>query len=193
MDITPIFPQLLFSCTIPVPEGLIEYCSILKEGKKEYRSLFGGWETPNDLYRNEDFVNKFLKPYFLPKFNDELRSIKFPKWKFNSCWIAQLHRNGYHVSHIHANTDIAFVWYLKISENKGGHLSIRNPYEYQSHNLISNLDEKINQELNLYPAFNIAPREGLLLMFPAYLYHSVLPSTADNRIAMSGNILIVNN
>ena len=61
MNITPIFPQLLLSCTIPIPKGLVEYCSILKEGQKEYRSVFGGWETPNDLHYNEDFVNKFLR------------------------------------------------------------------------------------------------------------------------------------
>jgi len=30
-------------------------------------------------------------------------------------------------------------------------------------------------------------------MFPAYLYHSVLPSLAENRITMSGNITIINN
>ena len=49
---------------------------------------------------------------------------------------------------------------------------------------------RINDEYNLYPALNITPKTGLLVMFPAYLYHGVLPSLAENRITMSGNIVI---
>ena len=55
------------------------------------------------------------------------------------------------------------------------------------------MDSKITDEYNLYPALNITPKKGLLVMFPAYLYHSVLPSLAENRITMSGNISIIDN
>ena len=190
MNIIPFFPQLLFHCTIPVPENLIEYCSILAKGEKDNRSVYNGWETPNNLHENEDFSNKFLKNYFLPKINEELSTINFPNWDLRACWVTKLEKNGYHVTHIHSGCHYAFAWYLNVTENTGGELSIRNPNEYNTELILKKLDPRINDEYNLYPALNITPKTGLLVMFPAYLYHGVLPSLAENRITMSGNIVI---
>jgi hypothetical protein len=52
------------------------------------------------------------------------------------------------------------------------------------------LDPEIKNALGLCHNFQIKPKSGLFLMFPASLYHMVLPSGSDNRLAMSGNITI---
>ena len=191
MDIRPLFPQLIFSATIPVPNGLVEYCDELKKGKTENRTSGGGWETPNNLQENKKFVDKYLKAHFLVPLQRELSTVKFPSWNLDALWISGLNKGGYHVDHIHPCADFAFTWYINAYENaEGGCISFRNPMEYESSKMLHYLDSEIKNALGLCHNFQIKPKSGLFLMFPAYLYHMVLPSGSDNRLAMSGNITI---
>ena len=73
---------------------------------------------------------------------------------------------------------------------EGGCISFRNPMEYESSKMLHYLDPEIKNALGLCHNFQIKPKSGLFLMFPASLYHMVLPSGSDNRLAMSGNITI---
>ena len=201
VDFIPIFPELIFMCPVKPATGILEYVDKLRSNSpKEQRSVHGGWETPSDLHLKEDFYGRFIKDYFLPEWKKELHPISFPEFDIANLWISEVYKGGYHQSHCHPDADMAFVWYLKTSErneDREGDLSIENPGTYQAWNVMQNLRNTCHPDsgtplasmYNIAPNFNIRPEAGLVFMFPAYLYHQVMQSEVDSRIAMTGNLV----
>ena len=205
INFIPIFPEIVYMCPVKPATGILEYVDELRiNSPKDQRSIHGGWETPNNLHHNEGFYGRFIKDYFLPEWKKELHPINFPEFDITSLWISEVNKGGYHQSHCHPDADMAFIWYLKTSDkdqDREGDICIENPKTYESWNVMQNMKnmchpdtgQQMTTMYNIAPTFSVRPEPGLVLMFPAYLLHSVVQSQVDSRIAMSGNLVFKKN
>jgi uncharacterized protein (TIGR02466 family) len=83
-------------------------------------------------------------------------------------WIQNYQSNDYHRSHSHAHSYISGVYYIRANKNAGS-LRFTNPNPY----LYSSVYD-IPLEDKMY--YDIQPQKGLLVIFPSYLIHEVIPS-----------------
>ena len=95
--------------------------------------------------------------------------------------------NASNARHIHSNNFISAAYYVKAPERCGdirfhdprSAKTIRTPVTSSSNNL--------NIEV-----VNVTPKEGLLVLFPSYLHHSVeMNSSNEDRIVISFNIDLI--
>jgi uncharacterized protein (TIGR02466 family) len=152
-------------------------------------SNLGGWQS-NDL----DDENKTLSnlkntifqhvDWYSKKFN------MTKNLKLNNFWI---NINGFkdsNITHFHPNNILSGVFYIKVPEDSG---------QIKFHNPASDLIEScLTNFVSQYNIINSAcwtfePEENMLLMFPSFLKHSVLPNMnkTDKRISISFNACII--
>ena len=86
--------------------------------------------------------------------------------------------------HIHGNSFISAAYYLRAPKNCG------NIVFYDPRSAPSFSHPKSNTPNNLNAtSHSIEPKEGLLVLFPSYLHHSVEPNMSnEERVVISFNI-----
>ena len=106
------------------------------------------------------------------------------KIKITSMWSIINMKEALNERHIHGNNYISAAYYVKAPENAGDIL-FHDPREV---NVIRKPNTKQANQLNAQ-IFNIKPKEGLLVLFPSYLHHSVNENLSDQeRVVISFNI-----
>jgi tetratricopeptide (TPR) repeat protein len=89
--------------------------------------------------------------------------------RIRSCWGVRLQPGGYHRSHIHPEGYLSAAYYLTTPESVAGdHGAIRfgvPPF-------------RLPQELE--PIAQVQPTEGLLVLFPSYMWHGTVPTRNDD-------------
>jgi hypothetical protein len=92
--------------------------------------------------------------------------------EIKSCWGVRLQPGGFHRSHIHPEGFLSAAYYLTTATTADGdHGAIRfgiPPFRLP--------DE-------LAPIAQISPTEGLLVLFPSYLWHGTVPTPVDGQTA----------
>jgi tetratricopeptide (TPR) repeat protein len=92
--------------------------------------------------------------------------------EIKSCWGVRLQPGGFHRSHIHPEGFLSAAYYLTTAKTADGdHGAIRfgiPPFRLP--------DE-------LAPIAQISPTEGLLVLFPSYLWHGTVPTPVDGQTA----------
>ena len=141
------------------------------EFKKEYpsnqKSNQGGYQSPSFEWKNFhpqgiEYINKIIDESFEKKF------------KISKCqWWYNINPKGaWNLPHTHPNCDYALVLYLTDSD---GLLRLMNPFLERHH---SSGD---------YVSINA--KKGDILMFPADIYHYVMPNPREeDRISISMNL-----
>ena len=100
------------------------------------------------------------------------------------CGQSLIKKNSYNQAHIHPNNLLSSVYYVKAPKNCGK-IIFNNPNQISLNRFPKDL-KKTEFSANLQ---KIEPREGVLLLFPSYLWHSVEPNLSDeDRIIVSFNI-----
>ena len=93
-------------------------------------------------------------------------------------WSVRLTASGYHVSHIHPRGLIGSACYFEVPEDPatsgGGALELGRPPP--------------DLKLDLAPLHVVAPRPGLLVLFPSYLHHGTTPFTAGERLSVAFDV-----
>lgn len=90
---------------------------------------------------------------------------------FSGCWSVRLHRNGFHVSHIHPKGWISSAYYVEVPpeaanpERRAGWLAFGAPRMPVP---------------GMGPAMQIEPRPGHLVLFPSYMWHGTNPILESN-------------
>tara|TARA_R110000803_G_scaffold49018_2_gene101938 strand:- start:1497 stop:2081 length:585 start_codon:yes stop_codon:yes gene_type:complete len=102
----------------------------------------------------------------------------FEDIQISTSWFNTLNKDEYIQTHNHYNSYISGVFYL----TEGSSIVFGSPIETKYYFINTNSDTKSN-------SYNIKPEPNLLLLFPSYLYHKVLPSDLDNRISIAFNII----
>ena len=133
----------------------------------------------SNFYRYPRYVADTFKEY----------GWKYEPGKVNltEMWAIINKKNNFNLEHTHPNNYLSAAYYVKAPDNCGS-FKVTNP------NLISReritASEK-NTEFNQNIA-QIKPKEGDLLLFPAYLPHSVgMNLSEEDRIVISFNIDIL--
>ena len=96
-------------------------------------------------------------------------------------------QNASNARHIHSNNYISSAYYVK-APHKCGNIIFYDPRSVTSFRYpkITNPNQ-LNSTV-----FSVQPKEGLLVLFPSYLYHSVdMNQTDEERIVISFNINLI--
>lgn len=145
-------------------------CDELKYNGENYSSFL------YDKNRNQKFSPTLLKEIsnLLLEFGNYC-STQF-KGNLSNYWIQEYKENNFHSAHIHPNSVISCVYYLKAKN--ASNIKFTNP------NVIQSMS---NENLQY---FSITPEEGSLIMFPSWLYHEVdqVKDIESERLVVAFNV-----
>tara|TARA_B100000686_G_C16711453_1_gene929398 strand:+ start:649 stop:1251 length:603 start_codon:yes stop_codon:yes gene_type:complete len=187
---TPIWTSIIDNHE-EVNSKMIKYIKLLqsKNPKGIAKSNVDGWHSEYfDL--NADDPRYFLNSIKLnldKVFNDMGWDLNNQKIKITNMWSIINNKNASNARHIHSNNYISAAYYIKAPTGCG------NIIFYDPRNEVVFRHPKINKTNNLNSnVFSIEPKDGLLVLFPSYLHHSVdLNNSDDERIVISFNINII--
>tara|TARA_Y100000741_G_scaffold360910_1_gene343982 strand:- start:704 stop:1309 length:606 start_codon:yes stop_codon:yes gene_type:complete len=196
-NILKLFPQPVFKYQIDnyqkINEGLVKYVYELnkKDNVGVKKSNINGWHSkPFDFKEKENIPNKFYA-----HINNYIKDV-FSKfgWEYNetkvictSMWAIINKKGNFNIEHTHPNNYLSAAYYVKAPANCGN-FKATNPNILNRH--VRAKAEKAN-ELNSNSA-SIKVNDGDLLIFPAYLPHSVEENKSDeDRVIISFNIDIL--
>ena len=155
------------------------------------RSNQGGWHSkPFNLKEKEAAPFKFfmsIQMYVADTFKEYGWKYIPGKVNLTEMWAIINKKNNFNIEHTHPNNYLSAAYYVKAPENCGS-FNISNPNQIARERIaISNKRTEFNQI-----SAQIKPVEGDLLLFPAYLPHSVGMNLSDeDRIVISFNVDIL--
>ena len=170
-------------------------------------SLAGNMKYGGSYIYKDDFILK-TEPYllgYIERFLDKIikinerqvnnlmnvqvnrRETKNGKMRLDTMWINYQHKHDYNPPHIHSGT-LSFVIYCKVPKKIFEEQAVSNTQD--AGKILFQWGEVAHPLTNA--SFTVEPYEGLLLVFPANMSHSV-PSfwTDDERITVAGNFVVV--
>ena len=194
-NILKLFPQPIFKYQVDnykkINEELLKHIYDLHDddnvGVK--KSNINGWHSkPFDL--KDNIPNKFyshLNNYIKDVFNKYGWEYIDTKVVCTSMWAIINKKGNFNIEHTHPNNYLSAAYYVKAPKNCGN-FKATNPNILNRH--IRAKAEQAN-ELNSNSA-SIKINEGDLIIFPAYLPHSVEENKSDeDRVIVSFNIDIL--
>ncbi len=188
-----LFPSPIFHLKVKnykeVNDELKSYILDLKtkDNKGQKKSNYGGWHSPffnqedKPLQKFIEIVKNFLKEIIVNEMG----------WEYNAekvhiavMWSIINKKNSFNIQHNHPNSFLSAAYYIQTSENSGS-INFFDPKEQKNIRY-----PKIKNFTELSAAVtSLEPKEGDLLIFPSYLYHSVSENLSDNdRIIISFNV-----
>ncbi len=192
-EVHKFFPQPIFSYEIEnfkeINKELSKfiYDEYKNDGEGVKRSNINGWHSKSFKFEKNNAAFKFamhIEKYIFDVFKQYGWPYKADKVKINEMWSIINKKNSYNQAHIHPNNLLSSVYYVKAPKNCGK-IIFNNPNQISLNRFPKDL-KKTEFSANLQ---KIEPREGVLLLFPSYLWHSVEPNLSDeDRIIVSFNI-----
>ena len=163
-----------------------------KDEKGQKKSNYGGWHSHFFDQKNDKILKRFsdiIQNFFIKIFVDEMGWEYNPdKIKITGMWSIINKKGSFNIQHNHPNAYLSAVYYVQVSENSGN-IKFFDPREQKNIR-----QPKIKNYTDTSAAITeMTPQEGDLLIFPAYLYHSVSKNLSeDDRIIISFNVDIEN-
>ena len=194
-DIYHIFSTPIWTGIVPnykeINIKMSSYIASLRSTNTEgvKKSNVSGWHSENfDLQDAEPlfFVNS-ISSVFNESLVDMGWDLEKNKLKITGMWSIINPTNASNARHIHSNNFISAAYYIKAPDNCGDIIF----YDPRSANVIRspviNSKNKLNSTI-----FSVTPKEGLLVLFPSYLHHSVNSNESDEeRIVISFNLNLI--
>ena len=159
-----------------------------KDEKGKKKSNAGGWHSPNFDLNNDNTAKKFAKIFeeFYKKVIINGMGWKYDsnKVKMEAMWSIINKKGSFNIQHNHPNAYLSSAYYVRHPE-KSGSIKFFDPREQKNIRY-----PKIKNYTDLSAVITeITPKEGDLLIFPSYLYHSVGENLSkDDRIIVSFNV-----
>jgi len=191
------FPQPIFQYKVKNykthNEDLSKYIYDLYENDKEglARSNRGGWHSkPFNLKEKDKPPFNFfmeIQSYVADTFKEYGWRYTPGKVSLTEMWAIINKKNNFNLEHTHPNNYLSAAYYVKAPENCGS-FNVSNPNQVAKERIaISDKRTEFNQNIA-----QIKPVAGDLLLFPAYLPHSVgMNLSEEDRIVISFNIDIL--
>ena len=104
--------------------------------------------------------------------------------KIKDSWLNVYNKGHSQEVHNHPDSDISAIYYPCASD-EDGMLVLKSPF----HDNMRCTPILEQNERNLTQIF-IRPVEGVLVIFPSYLLHSVMPNTSEKRVSISLNFIL---
>ncbi len=183
------FERFVRSYDLPVPQGwesLVEFNADLAAAlERRHRfsappldqSLRNGSQTPRGLLGDPDpVIQAFLRAIEVPleQYRHELGNAPgHPLTERNTgplrlvgCWSVRLHRDGYHVNHVHSEGWLSSAYYVRVPDEVA---------DEQAKNGWLKFGEPRFPVPGARAESFIRPRPGLLALFPSYMWHGTTP------------------
>ena len=161
-----------------------------KDEKGIKKSNAGGWHSYNFDINNDNTAKKFAKIFeeFYKKIIINKMGWKYDsnKVKMEAMWSIINKKGSFNIQHNHPNSYLSAAYYVRHPE-KSGNIRFFDPREQKNIRY-----PKIKKYTDLSAVIiEKDPKEGDLLIFPSYLYHSVGENLSeDDRIIVSFNVEI---
>jgi uncharacterized protein (TIGR02466 family) len=189
--IIDLFSVPVKCCKLNIDNELLKnYCYLQKE-KDVGRVLsnVGGWQSNNlSLEDNElqDFIGQIISNVI-----SYLNITNFKKnlnVKLNTIWCNINEYKDFNVSHIHTDSVISGVYYIKTPTNCGNIIFSNPAQNIMQYNWPDKLKEKLDEKNSM--SWWLPAEKNLLYIFPSYLYHTVESNLnkEENRISLSFDI-----
>ena len=191
-DLKLFFPTPIWTSVLPnykdINKKIYEYIKTLKMKDPDglVKSNFLGWHS-KDFLLTDNQINEFINNIF-PKIENAIDDLGWDKQKNNikitSMWSIINNKAASNGRHIHANNYISAAYYVKAPLNCGD-IVFYDPRDAKTiRKPILTKPNQLNSEV-----VSVVPQEGLLVLFPSYLHHSVNPNISENeRVVVSFNI-----
>lgn len=142
-------------------------------------------ESPPAIQRFKDMMAREVRAYIdgLPAASEHPFVAARPSEIGLEGWAVFLREEGYQKPHIHPSGWLSGVYYLKVPDgisvsdpDRRGWIEFGRPVE----------DYKCRAQPVLEP---VCPREGMLVLFPSYLFHRTIPFTAaEERVSLAFDV-----
>ena len=191
-DLQLLFPTPIWRSKIKnfieINEMLYKYIKDIqqKDDKGTGKSTIGGWHSPFfDLNNNEpkkfvNAINKDLNKTFI----DMGWDLKSQTIKITGMWSIINKTGAANARHIHPNSFLSAAYYVK-APNDCGNIKFHDPRSapvFRRPKMTQ--DNKLNAS-----EISIIPEDGLLVLFPSFLHHSVGANMSnEERVVISFNI-----
>ena len=192
-NVYKFFPQPIFSYEIDdykkINNELSEfiYSEYNKDNEGVKRSNINGWHSKSFKFEKNNAAYKFaihIEKYIFDVFKQYGWPFKADKVKINEMWSIINKKNSYNESHIHPNNLLSSVYYVRAPKDCGK-IIFNNPNQVSLNRFPKDL-KKPEFSANIQ---KIEPKEGNLLLFPSYLWHSVETNNSDeDRVIVSFNV-----
>ena len=187
---TPIWTSII-SKHREINEKMFRYIKSLQKKDRSgiNRSNLLGWHSKDfdlELEQPRFFVNS-ISPQLNSVLTDMGWDIKKQEVKITGMWAVINKKNSSNAMHIHSNNYISAAYYIKAPKNCGD-IVFYDPrfaatYRYPKISKTNKLNSNI---------VSFQPKEGMLVLFPSYLQHSVnVNKTDEERIVISFNINLI--
>ena len=191
------FPQPVFSFEVDDYKNINNelkkfiYEEFKKDNEGVKRSNINGWHSKPFKFEKNNPAYKFamhIEKYIFDVFKHYGWPYKTEKVKISEMWSIINKKNSYNESHIHPNNFLSSVYYVQAPKNCG-RIIFNNPNQVSRNRYPLDI-KKTEFSANIQ---QIEPREGHLLLFPSYLWHSVETNMSeDDRIIISFNVDLKN-
>jgi uncharacterized protein (TIGR02466 family) len=147
------------------------------------RSNQRGWHSESDFFKRTEPAIKELSQFIISCVSDVITRTSKQKATQLKCegWININPKGGYNVPHDHAGYLWSGTYYVRVprvENSRSGNIEFLDPRSNVSANAQTTFQTK----------YRISPRNGLLIVFPAYLTHWVYPNEQDEeRITVAFN------
>ena len=195
-DLNLIFSTPVWTTIVPnykeINEKMYNYIQTLQSNdpKGKIRSNLIGWHSQNFNLQDpepQSFIHG-ISSILNESLTDMGWDLKKNKLKITEMWTIINPTNASNARHIHSNNFISAAYYVKASKECGDICF----YDPRSAKVIRTPITNAINKLNI-DVVNITPKEGLLVLFPSYLHHSVeINQSSDDRIVISFNIDLLN-
>jgi uncharacterized protein (TIGR02466 family) len=175
-----LWPTHLMMTTLLVdPQPMIDEVYNLAQAPNEIKkSNYGGWQSETDLY-----INKAFQPICSHVADICSRVFNVKGTKFHQMWACINKKYDQNLIHSHSNAfNLSGVCYLKVPTDSGS-IVFRDPRPGSIH--------APDRLFNYGDSEYFVPFDNMLILFPSYLEHFVLPNLNDeDRISVSFDITL---
>ena len=187
-----LFPTPVYIKEIPNAVELNHYLEkqILKWNKEDPKGVSktnaGGWHSTTDMNKKQEY-NPLSKELFAMQDEIYIKEYLTMKPVLGNMWANINYPGNSNRPHLHPNSLFSGVYWVKAPE-KSGSLMLYEPRPGVHTTMPNRKEGKLPPEL--WREVHYTPRAGTIVMFPAWLWHEVIPNQSnDTRISVSFNFL----
>jgi len=173
---TPIF-------TINIESNLADKVEDIITPKLDQLEYNDHENNSSDFYKKNKILNENEVPYLFDFINTNARlyaeNTNMNASHMCNYWVQNYDTNQTHHQHTHPHCSISGVYFIRSNEN-AGNLRFENPNPYVKIVLWENV-----KKWNGISHYDITPKKGMLVLFPSYMTHQVLPSNSSDVIRTS--------
>ena len=133
---------------------------------------------------------KLIKDHLHSLFDQSINQVIDGELELFNYWININGKGAFNVKHQHPQAHFSGVYYVHCPDNCG-EIIFEYPHNFTAFDELSCYKQEFQQKMTQHKSISINPTDGLLLIFPAHLEHSVAANNSDEeRISIGFNCIV---